>query len=173
MKLKNLVTAGLSIAVVFSAVKYLTFSQQQNKVKELLPTKQCPECNFTKAHLKRLDLQGVNFPGANLERANLLEPKLTQANLKNANLKRANLTGADQGCAGITFNLEANEKEANMDFNVTAVPEQNNPENAVVGFNLKATDRGATMGFNLMGCPDFSNASLQEAKMPKGIIHPQ
>ncbi|MEG4442483.1 hypothetical protein QUB47_08790 [Microcoleus sp. AT9_B5] len=59
------------------------------------------------------------------------------------------------GCAGITFNFQANEKEANMDFNVTAVPEQNNPENAVAGFNMKATERGATMRFNLMGCADF------------------
>ena len=142
MKLKNLFTAGLSIAVVFTAAKYLIFSNQQNQVKELLQTKQCPECNFS------------------------------NANLKNANLNRANLTGADLGCAGITFNLEANEKEANMDFNVTAVPEQNNPENAVVGFKMKATDRGATMRFNLMGCADFSNASLQEAQMPDGKIHP-
>ncbi|EGK87671.1 hypothetical protein D0A34_06825 [Microcoleus vaginatus PCC 9802] len=59
-----------------------------------------------------------------------------------------------------------------MDFNVTAVPQQNDPENAVVGFNMKATDRGGTMGFNLMGCADFLNASLQEAKMPDGKIHP-
>src|SRR6476661_6798866 len=101
MKLKNLLTAALSIAVVFTGAKYLTFSNQQNQVKELLQTKQCPECNFSNANLKGLDLQGVN------------------------------LTGADLGCAGITFNFEANEKEANMDFNVTAVPEQNNPENAV------------------------------------------
>src|SRR6476661_7457828 len=157
MKLKNLLTAALSIAVVFTAVKYLTFSNQQNQVKELLQTKQCPECNFS---------------NANLEGANLSGAKLTNTNLKNANLNRANLTGADLGCAGITFNLEANEKEANMDFNVTAVPEQNNPENAVVGFNMKATDRGATMRFNLPGCADFSNASLQEAKMPDGTIHP-
>ncbi|MEG3933277.1 pentapeptide repeat-containing protein [Microcoleus sp. T3_B1] len=172
MKLKNLVTAGLSIAVIFTAAKYLTFSNQQNQVKQLLETKQCPECNFSKANLKGLDLQGVNLQGANLEGANLSGSKLANANLKNANLNKANLTGADLGCAGITFNLEANEKEANMDFNVTAVPEQNNPENAVVGFNMKATDRGATMRFNLMGCADFSNASLQEAKMPDGTIHP-
>lgn len=172
MKLKNLVTAGLSIAVVFTAVKYLTFSQQQNQVKELLQTKQCQECNFSNANLQGLDLQGVNLQGANLEGANLSGAKLTNANLKNANLNRANLTRADLGCAGITFNLEANEKEANMDFHVTAVPEQNNPENAVVGFNMKATDRGATMRFNLMGCADFENASLQETKMPDGKIHP-
>ncbi|MEG3840198.1 hypothetical protein [Microcoleus sp. herbarium14] len=59
-----------------------------------------------------------------------------------------------------------------MDFNITAVPEQTNPENAVVGFNMKATEQGATMRFNLMGCADFSNASLQFAKMPDGKIHP-
>jgi hypothetical protein len=43
-----------------------------------------------------------------------------------------------------------------MDFNVTAVPEKNNPENAVVGFNMKATDRRATMRLNLPGCADIA-----------------
>ena len=172
MKLNNLVTAGLLLAVVFTASKYLTFSNQQNQVKELLQTKHCPECNFSNVNLKGLDLQGVNLQGANLECANLSGAKLANANLKNAKLNRANLTGADLGCAGITFNLEANEKEANMDFNVSAVPEKNNPENAVVGFNMKATDRGATMRFNLPGCADLENASLQETKMPDGKIHP-
>ncbi|MEG4858070.1 pentapeptide repeat-containing protein [Microcoleus sp. K1-B6] len=172
MKLKNLFTAGLSIAVVFTAAKYLTFSNQQNKVKELLQTKQCPECNFSNVNLKGLDLQGVNLQGANLEGANLSGAKLTNANLKNANLNRANLTGADLGCSGITFNLDANSQGANMDVNVTAVPEKNNPENAVVGLNMKATERGATVRLNLPGCADFENASLQETKMPDGKIHP-
>ncbi|MEG4119878.1 pentapeptide repeat-containing protein [Microcoleus sp. N9_B4] len=172
MKLKNLFTAGLSLAVVFSVAKYLTFSNQQNQVNKLLQTKQCPECNFSNANLKGLDLQRVNLQGANLEGANLSGAKLTNSNLKNANLNRANLTGADLGCAGIIFNFDANEEGANMDFKVSAVPEKNNPENAVVGFNMKATDRGATMRFNLMGCADFSNASLQGAKMPDGTIHP-
>ena len=122
--------------------------------------------------MKKLDLQGFNLQGANLEGANLSGAKLANANLKNANLNRANLTGADLGCSGITFNLEANAKEANMDFNVSAVPEKNNPENAVVGFNMKATDRGATMRFNLPGCADLENASLQGTKMPDGKIHP-
>ncbi|MEG4493654.1 pentapeptide repeat-containing protein [Microcoleus sp. D3_18_C4] len=172
MKLKNLVTAGLSIAVVFTAVKYLTFSNQQNQVKELLQTKQCPECNFSNANLKGLDLRGFNLQGANLEGANLSGAQLANANLKNANLNRANLTGADLGCSGITFNLDANDRGANMDFNVTAVPEKNNPENAVVGFNMKTSDRGATMRLNLPGCAEFENASLQSAQMPDGTIHP-
>ena len=172
MKFKNLLTAALSIAVIFTAVKYIPASTQQNQIKQLLETKQCPECNFSNANMKKLDLQGFNLQGANLEGANLSGAKLANANLKNANLNRANLTGADLGCNGITFNLEANEKEANMDFNVTAVPEKNNPENTVVGFNMKATDRGATMRFNLPGCADLENASLQETKMPDGKIHP-
>ena len=172
MKFKNLLTAALSIAVIFTAVKYIPASTQKNQVKQLLETKQCPECNFSNANMKGLDLQGFNLQGANLEGANLSGAKLANANLKNANLNRANLTGADLGFNGITFNLEANEKEASMDFNVGAVPEKNNPENAVVGLNMKATDRGATMRFNLPGCADLENASFQETKMPDGKIHP-
>jgi uncharacterized protein YjbI with pentapeptide repeats len=172
MKFKNLLTAALSIAVIYTAAKYIPDSHQQNQIKQLLETKQCPECNFSNANLKGLDLQGFNLQGANLEGANLSGAKLANANLKNANLNKANLTGADLGCSGITFNLDANNRGANMDFNVTAVPEKNNPENTVVGFNMKTSDRGATMRLNLPGCADFENASLQKTKMPDGKIHP-
>lgn len=172
MKFKNLVTVGLSIAVVFAATKYIPDSIQQNQVKQLLETKQCPECNLSNVNLKGMDLQGFNLQGANLEGANLSGAKLANANLKNANLNRANLTGADLGCSGITFNLDTNSQGAAMDFNVSAVPENNNPENAVVGLNMKSTDRGATVRLNLPGCADFENAKLQETQMPDGNIHP-
>jgi uncharacterized protein YjbI with pentapeptide repeats len=172
MKIPNIIAATLSIAAVFAAAKYIPFSVQQNQIKQLLQTKQCPECNFSNANLKGLDLQGFNLQGANLEGANLSGAKLANAKLKNANLNRANLTGADLGCSGITFNLDANTKAENMDFNVTAVPEKNNPENTVVGLNVKTSDRGATMRLNLPGCADFENASLQGTQMPDGKIHP-
>ncbi|HAT12953.1 MAG TPA: hypothetical protein DCS91_04610 [Microcoleaceae bacterium UBA11344] len=100
------------------------------------------------------------------------ECNFSNANLKNANLNRANLTGADLGCAGISFNLDANNQGANMDFKVSAVSENNHPENAVVGFNIKATDRGATMRSNQPGCAEFDQARLQETKMPDGKINP-
>lgn len=131
----------MSIAVIYTAAKYIPASLQQNQVK-LLETKQCPECNCS------------------------------NANLKNANLNRANLTGDDLGCVGISFNLDANNQGANMDFKVSAVPEKNHPENAVVGFNIKATDRRAKMRFNLPGCAEFENTRLQETKIPDGKIHP-
>ena len=172
MKIANIITAGLSIAVLLAATKYIPDFYQQNQVKQLLETKQCPECNLSNVNLKGMDLQGFNLQGANLESANLSGTKLANANLKNANLNKANLTGSDLGCNGISFNLDSNGKAANMDFKVSAVPEKNNPENAVVGFNMKATDTGATMRFNLPGCADFENAKLQETKMPDGSIHP-
>jgi len=49
------------------------------------------------------------------------------------------------GSAGIIFNLDANNQGANMDFKVSAVSENNHPENAVVGVNIKATYRRAKM----------------------------
>ena len=172
MKIKNIVTAGLSIAILLAATKYIPDLNQQNQVKQLLETKQCPECNLSNVNLKGMDLQGFNLQGANLEGANLSGAKLANANLKNANLNKANLTGSDLGCSGISFNLDTNGQAANMDFQVSAVPEKNNPENAVVGFNMKSTDRGATMRFNLPGCADFENAKMQGTKMPDGNIHP-
>lgn len=153
-------TATILYFHLFGSNSYHTCSRASYDPSLAIPQRSCGE-------QLRFNLQGANLEGANLSGA-----KLANANLKNANLNRANLTGADLGCSGITFNLEANEKEANMDFNVSAVPEKNNPENAVVGFNMKATDRGATMRFNLPGCADLENASLQETKMPDGKIHP-
>lgn len=99
MKIKNIITAGLSIAVLFAATKYIPDLNQQNLVKQLLETKQCPECNLSNVNLKGMDLQGFNLQGANLENANLSGAKLANANLKNANLNKANLTGADIGCS--------------------------------------------------------------------------
>ncbi|MEG4344477.1 pentapeptide repeat-containing protein [Microcoleus sp. A003_D6] len=143
-----------------------------HQVKQLLETKQCHECNLSNANLKGIEWQGFNLQRANIENANFSKAKLANANLKNAKLNRANLTGSDLGCSGISFNLYSNQKEANMDFKVSAVPENNNPKNAVVGFNMKATDRGTIMRFNLPGCADLENARLQETKMPDGNIHP-
>ncbi|MEG4999312.1 pentapeptide repeat-containing protein [Microcoleus sp. B4-D4] len=172
MKTKNIVTVGLSIAVLLAATKYIPDFKQQNLVKQLLETKQCPECNLSNVNLKAMDLQGFNLQGANLEGANLSGAKLANANLKNANLNKANLTGADLGCSGISFNLDTNGQAANMDFKVSAVPEKNNPENAAVGLNMKSTDRGATIRLNLPGCADFENTKLEGTKMPDGNIHP-
>ena len=172
MKIQNIITAGLSIALLLAATKYIPDLNQKNQVKQLLETKQCPECNLSNVNLKGMDLQGFNLQGANLEGANLSGAKLANANLKNANLNKANLTGSDLGCSGISFNLDTNSQAANMDFKVSAVPEKNNPENAVAGFNMKSTDIGTTMRFNLPGCADFENARLQETKMPDGNIHP-
>ena len=127
MKIQNIITAGLSIALLLAATKYIPDLNQQNQVKQLLETKQCPECNLSNVNLKGMDLQGFNLQGANLEGANLSGAKLANANLKNANLNKANLTGSDLGCSGISFNVDNNGQAANGDFKVSAVPEKNNP----------------------------------------------
>lgn len=172
MKIPNIIAVTLSIAAVFAATTYIPAFNRQNQVKQLLQTKQCPECNLSNVNMKGMDLEGFNLQGANLEGADLSGTKLANANLKNAKLNRANLTGADLGCNGISFNLDANGTGANMDFKVSAVPEKNNPENTAVGVNMKTSDRGATMRVNLPGCADFENAIFLETKMPDGSIHP-
>ncbi|MGL5063289.1 MAG: pentapeptide repeat-containing protein [Microcoleus sp.] len=172
MKLKNIIAVTLSIAAVFAAAKYIPALNQQNQVKQLLQTKQCPECNLSNVNLKGMDLQGFNLQGANLEGADLSGTKLASANLKNAKLKRANLTGADLGCNGISLNFDANGTGPDTDFKVSATPEKNNPENTAVGFNVKTSDRGAVMRVNLPGCADFENAVFQQTKMPDGSIRP-
>ncbi|MCU0540761.1 MAG: pentapeptide repeat-containing protein [Oscillatoriaceae cyanobacterium Prado104] len=172
MKTKNIIAVTLSVVAVFAATKYIPDFHKQNQVKQLLQTKQCPECNLSNVNLKGMDLEGFNLQGANLEGADLSGTKLANANLQNAKLKRADLTGADLGCNGISLNLDASGTGPDMDFKVSAVPEKNNPENTAVGFNVKTSDRGTVMRLNLPGCADFENAVFQETKMPDGSISP-
>jgi uncharacterized protein YjbI with pentapeptide repeats len=170
MKIKNIIAVTLSVAAVFAASTYISAFDRQNQVKQLLQTKQCPECNLSNANLKGMDLQGFNLQGANLKGADLSGTKLANANLKNAKLDRANLTGADLGCSGISFNIDTIGTGINTDFKVSAVPEKNNPTNTEAGVKVKSSDRGATMRVNLPGCADFENATFQDTKMPDGSI---
>lgn len=68
--------------------------------KQLLSTKQCPDCELSGvglvlANLQGANLQGANLSGANLSRANLTGADLSGANLAGTSLFGANLTGAN------------------------------------------------------------------------------
>jgi len=68
-------------------------------IKNLLATKECPGCDLSDAglvmaNLSGADLSGANLSGANLSRANLTGANLTGANLTGASLYGVNLIGA-------------------------------------------------------------------------------
>ena len=74
-------------------------------IQRLLSTRECSECDLSRAglvysNLTNADLNGANLSQANLSRTNLSEANLSNANLAgavlvNANLSGANLSGAD------------------------------------------------------------------------------
>lgn len=69
---------------------------------QLLATKQCPNCNLTRAGLVLANLSGANLQGANLTGANLSRSDLSGADLRGANLTGASLHGANLMGANLT-----------------------------------------------------------------------
>lgn len=69
-------------------------SQLEN-IRQLLTSRQCVQCNLSRAGLIVTNLAGVNLAGANLSRANLSRANLDGADLRGADLSGANLNGAN------------------------------------------------------------------------------
>lgn len=65
-----------------------------DQVRQLIETKQCPNCDLTKANFRKLNLRGANLAGANLAGADLRKTDLRDANLSGASLIGAKLREA-------------------------------------------------------------------------------
>jgi uncharacterized protein YjbI with pentapeptide repeats len=172
MKRKTLIISFAATLGMTAAVVYFSGLTKPVPVKQLLETRQCQGCDLRGANLRKLNLEGVNLEGANLEGANLEKTKLGNANLQRANLTQANLNRADFGCTRVSLKLRADEKNANIGFDLSTIPEIVHSKNTKVNFDLKANESGATLNFNLKGCTNLADAELKGAKMPDGTIHP-
>jgi uncharacterized protein YjbI with pentapeptide repeats len=145
---------------------------QTNHVRDLLETKECPDCNFQRADLERLDLRKVDLQGANLQGANLKGAQLGRADLSRADLRHANLEGANLGCQSYSFSVHS---DSNTDLGVRldrSPIAPADPQAASPGFNFNTTDQSATFSLNLGGCANLQGANLQGATMPDGSVHP-
>lgn len=96
MKLTTILTT-LSLLASFTAT---AGAENLSHTRQLLSTKNCPQCNLSGVGLVMSDLSGgnlsqANLVGANLSRSNLMGADLRGANLTGASLFGANLTGAD------------------------------------------------------------------------------
>ena len=82
--------AFLALALLSSFTINIHASEptNQNAIKQLLDTLECPDCD-----LRNADFSGQNLQGANLTGANLSGADLTRTNLRGANLKNATLLG--------------------------------------------------------------------------------
>jgi len=85
-----------SLAALITAIGLATPARAENlqHTRQLLSTKQCPQCELSGIGLFSADLSGVNLSGANLVGANLSRANLNGANLSGANLSGATLYGA-------------------------------------------------------------------------------
>ncbi|HEY9616320.1 MAG TPA: pentapeptide repeat-containing protein [Microcoleaceae cyanobacterium] len=87
-------------AICTALLTILSFSssaQAENltHTQQLLATRQCPQCDLSRAGLVFANLAGANLAGANLIGANLSQANLTGADLRGANLTGAALYGAN------------------------------------------------------------------------------
>ena len=94
----------VATVAVLSAVTWVQPGQAENleMIRQLLSSKECPNCNLTGAGLVLADLVGADLQGANLTGANLSRANLTGANLQGANLTGASLHGANLTGANLT-----------------------------------------------------------------------
>lgn len=97
MKHTTLATAALLTTISYSAP---VGAANPADVKQLLQTKQCPNCDLVGADL-RSDT-GINLSGANLSGANLSGARLPKANLQGANLNNAILIDTDLVVANLS-----------------------------------------------------------------------
>lgn len=103
LRLLYMMRTNLSIAALMS-IGILLPAQAENldHVRQLLATRQCPNCELTSAGLVLAQLSGANLAGANLAGANLSQANLAGANLTGANLAGATLSGANLAGAKLT-----------------------------------------------------------------------
>lgn len=84
-------TLDLSNLCVNSAINTTASSV---RIRQVLETKQCQECDLSGANLSSSNLIGANLSGADLSNADLSNTNLFGANLNNANMSNAKLSGA-------------------------------------------------------------------------------
>jgi len=83
----------LATTALITTISITTTAQAANPdhIRQLLQTKQCPNCDLSGAGLVMADLSGANLNGANLAGVNLSRAKLSGADLRGANLSGAGL----------------------------------------------------------------------------------
>jgi uncharacterized protein YjbI with pentapeptide repeats len=85
------IVGGMLVATSLCSLTALSaIAQNADKIRQLLETRICNNCD-----LKAADLQGANLRGAELRGADLAGADLREANLRAAELNGADLSGAD------------------------------------------------------------------------------
>lgn len=160
MKFPILTMITLSIAILPMAPVQASNLQE---IRQLLSTKECPNCNLTNAGLVLADLSGANLSGANLTGANLSRANLTGANLTGANLTGASLFGANLTGANLTgANLAGSDLRGAYLANAIAL-EANITEAQLIGVVGLPTNIGNAEDFYRLGVKEALEGNYKNA----------
>src|ERR671933_525719 len=94
----------LAAATLLSAIAPIAPAPAENiqHTQQLLATRECPNCDLSRANLTGADLSGANLSGTSLFGVNLTGANLSGANLSGADLRSAYLSGANLLNANLT-----------------------------------------------------------------------
>lgn len=120
----------------------------ENDLKRLIETNECPGCDLREADLRRLNLTGANLEGANLREANFFYAILDGANLSGADLRDTNFASV-RAVAIISDVLDSEGRNL-------IVPAQ------FVGADFEGA---------LLNYADFSDALMEEVNFQDAYIH--
>ncbi|MEM8614881.1 MAG: pentapeptide repeat-containing protein, partial [Cyanobacteria bacterium P01_H01_bin.105] len=145
---RSVALAGVTLLAVGLVHSPAAQAVDEDDLKRLIETNECPGCDLQEADLRRLDLSGANLEGANLEEANLFYAILDGVNLSGADLRLANLGYV----RALTITTDVIDSEGNpIEF-----PAQ------FVGANLEGA---------LLPYADFSGAEMMDANFYEAYIH--
>jgi uncharacterized protein YjbI with pentapeptide repeats len=104
MKSRSLAALTLLTSLVFAAPAQ---AEDLRHTQQLMSTRECQNCDLSRAGFVYANLSGVNLQGTNLSEANLTRANLSNANLQGADFRGAvlyniNLSGADLSGANLS-----------------------------------------------------------------------
>ncbi len=135
-------------ALTVTASQPKTWAADEDDLRRLLETNECPGCDLQEADLRRLDLSGANLEGADLKKANFFYTILDGANLSGADLRSTNFTYA---------------RAINM---ATDVVDSNGRALTIPAQFINADFEGALLNY-----ADFSGALMVQTNFHEAYIH--
>ena len=145
---RSVALAGVTLIVLGGTHSSAAQAVDEDDLKRLIETNECPGCDLREADLRRLDLSGANLEGANLKEANFFYAILDGVNLSGADLRLANLSYV----SALTITTDI----IDSDGNILEFPAQ------FVGANLESA---------LLAYADFSGAEMMDANFYEAYIH--
>lgn len=164
MKLRILATAAI-LAPLWLATPAKAGNPEH--IRQVLETKQCPNCDLSGADLKGANLQGANLSGANLRDADITNANLQGANISRADLTNANLTNANLNEANLTGTIGVSQLQASGEQVGEGRERNRQPSESVASGRQEVGQTGSSrsLGFRT---PDIRESARREGGATRG-----